>query len=385
MPASILVVDDVEDNRAVLRDRLESQGYRVALAADGEEALRAVAAAPPDLILLDVMMPRLDGIETVKALKADAATRSIPVILLTSKSDVRDVIAGLEAGADEYLTKPIDHASLVARVRAMLRLKALQDELRRRGEALEQQAKALADLNADLERRVAAQVAEIERVSRLKRFLAPQVAEAILSSSSGEAALSSHRADVTVLFCDLRGFTGFAEGAEPEDVLALLSDYHRRCGELIFRHNGTLERFAGDGFMVLFNDPVPHPAPCAAAVQLATEIRAAMTPVLERWHRRGGSELGIGMGIAAGYATVGRVGFDKRFDYAAIGSVTNLAARLCDLAEAGEILVAARVAHEVSDCWEAQSCGLQQLKGFARPAEVFRIGSVAGPEANRAT
>lgn len=391
MSTSILVVDDIEDNRLVLRDRLESRGYAVSLAADGEQALMAVAENPPDLILLDVMMPRLDGIETVKALKADRRTKSIPVILLTSKSDVRDVVAGLDAGADEYLTKPIDHAALIARVRAMLRLKDLQDELRRRGEELQQQARALAELNADLERRVSAQVAEIERVSRLKRFLAPQVAEAILRSSSGEAALQSHRADVTVLFCDLRGFTAFAESAEPEEVIELLSEYHRRSGELIFRHDGTLERFAGDGFMVLFNDPMPHPAPSAAAVQLATEIRAAVTPLLELWHRRGGGELGLGMGIAAGYATAGRVGFDKRFDYAAIGSVTNLAARLCDAAASGDILVSPRVAHEVSRAWRTASYGMHQLKGFSRPTEIFRVtgpvlefdGPEAAPSADR--
>ena len=368
----ILVVDDIEDNRTVLRDRLESQGYSVTTAVDGEDALEAVRRTPPDLVLLDVMMPRLDGIETVKRLKTAKASRPIPVILLTSKSDAPDVIAGLDAGADEYLVKPVDHGALVARVRAMLRMKSLQDQLREQSAELARRARDLAELNADLSARVARQVEELERVSRLKRFLAPQVAEAILSSSSGEEALRSHRADIAVVFCDLREFTSFAETAEPEDVIAVLSEYHQVVGELAFSLSGTLERFAGDGVMVIFNDPVPCSEPCDRATQLAVGIRTGIDGLIDRWRARG-AHLGIGIGMSTGFATVGRVGFHRRFDYAAIGSVTNLAARLCDLAGPGEILVSERFAHRLKPNWQIKTIGSRALKGFAKPAEVFQV------------
>ncbi|MCC6982350.1 MAG: response regulator [Bauldia sp.] len=363
--AHILVVDDAADNRAILRDRLESQGYRVTTANDGEEAIARVKAEPPDLILLDVMMPKLDGISALRRLKADPDLPFIPVILLTARSDTADVVGGLDAGADEYLAKPIDHLSLVARVKAMLRLKRLQDRLL-------VQAAELAAWNRELESRVAAQVGEIERMSRLKRFLAPEVSAAILSSPSGEAALLPARADVAVLFCDLRDFTAFAELAEPEDVVRLLADYHAAAGEQVFEHGGTLERFAGDGMMVIFNAPVPCEDFCRKAVALALALRAGVGAVLERWKSRGAG-LGLGIGVAAGYATVGPVGFARRFDYAAIGNVTNIASRLCALAEPGQILISQRVAQEIGPAWRTNPLGEVGLKGFSRPAIVYEL------------
>ncbi len=360
----ILVVDDVEDNREIVRARLESQGFTVATAEDGEAALAAVAANPPDLILLDVMMPNLDGIETVKRLKADAALPFIPVILLTAKSDSKDVVAGLDAGADEYLTKPFDHGALLARVKAMLRIKALQDEVSR-------QARELAEWNAKLEERVAAQVGEIERMSRLKRFLSPQVAE-VIASDAGEAALRSHRREITVLFCDLRGFTAFAETSEPEDVMLVLREYHEAVGERIFEHQGTLERFAGDGIMVFFNDPVPCADHCERAVRLGLAINAAVSGLAQGWQRRG-FKLGIGVGIAAGYATLGRIGFDKRFDYAAIGTVTNLAARLCGEAAPGQILLSQRVATAIEGAVATRLLEDRTLKGLHAPVPVYEL------------
>ena len=217
-PPLILVVDDVADNVDILQMRLEAQGYAVATAGDGIEALDKIRELLPDLVLLDVMMPRLDGIETVKRLKADASLPFIPVVLVTAKADAKDVIEGLESGGDDYLTKPVDHAALSARVRAMLRIKALHD-------TVQQQAAELAAWNRTLEERVAAQLDELEKIGRLKRFLAPQLAEMIVSSGD-EGILESHRRDIVVVFCDLRGFTGFAERAEPEEVMALLKDYH---------------------------------------------------------------------------------------------------------------------------------------------------------------
>ena len=363
-PPRVLVVDDVEDNRDIVRARLESQGYLVVTANDGEAALAAVAAHPPDVILLDVMMPRLDGIETVRRLKADASLPFIPVILLTAKSDTKDVVAGLDAGADEYLTKPFDHGALVARVRAMLRIKTLQDQVTR-------QAKELAAWNAQLESRVAAQVGEIERMARLKRFLSPQVAD-VIASDAGEAALASHRRDITVLFCDLRGFTAFAETAEPEDVMQVLREYHAAAGERIYAHQGTLERFAGDGIMVFFNDPVPCADHCERAVRLSIAIRNAVGALNEGWQRRG-FKLGLGIGIAAGYATLGRIGFDQRFDYAAIGTVTNLAARLCGEAESGQILLSQRVATAVEGVVRSQLLADRTLKGLHAPVPVYTL------------
>ena len=361
----ILVVDDIADNREIVAARLQSHGYEVAEAEDGETALAMAAKTQPDLILLDVMMPRLDGIEVVKRLKADASLPFIPVILLTSKSDVRDVVSGLEAGADDYLTKPIDHAALVARVKAMLRLKALQDRI-------SEQAAELAELNRTLATRVAEQVAEIERMSRLKRFLSPPIVEAVLASPHGEGLLDSHRAEITVLFTDLRGFTSFAETAEPEDVMRLLREYHAIVGVRVNRHNGTLERFAGDGIMVFFNDPLPCADHCAAAVALAYELVEDLGRLLSAWNKRG-ADLGVGVGIAAGYATLGTVGFEERLDYAAIGTVTNLAARLCEQAAHGQVLVSGRVAGVVNDQWPMDFIGDLSLKGFHKPAPVYEL------------
>src|ERR1700748_338738 len=215
-PPLVLVVDDVPDNVDILQMRLESQGYEVVTAGDGVEALEKTRELRPDLVLLDIMMPKLDGIETVKQLKADTLLPFIPVILVTAKTDGADVIAGLESGGDDYLTKPVDHAALSARVRAMLRIKALHDTVQTQAQRLEEQAAELAAWSKTLEERVAAQIGEIERIGRLKRFLAPQIAETIVASG-GEAILESHRRDIVVLFCDMRGFTALAETAEPED------------------------------------------------------------------------------------------------------------------------------------------------------------------------
>jgi class 3 adenylate cyclase/CheY-like chemotaxis protein len=379
-PPQILVVDDLEDNREVLRARLASRGYQVSTAVNGAEALDKVIAAPPDLVLLDVTMPVLDGIATVRRLKADASLPFVPVILLTSRTDASDVVAGLDAGADDYLTKPIDHAALVARVRAMLRIKALQDEVAAQAAQLKEQTAQLAEWNKELETRVAAQLATLERMGRLKRFLPPQVADVILASPDGEASLESHRRDVAVLFSDLRGFTAFSEAAEPEDVIALLHDYHALVGEAVFRRGGTLERFAGDAIMVLFNDPIPDPEYCHSAAALAHEIIAGGETLLGRWRKRG-ANLGIGIGVAAGFATLGKIGFRERQDYAAIGTVTNLASRLSGRAEAGQILVSARLAEEIEPDFPSRFIGDLELRGFLRPVPVYELTPGDRPQA----
>src|SRR6516225_8348877 len=374
-PPLILVVDDVPDNVDILQMRLEAQGYEVTTAGDGLEALEKVCALLPDLVLLDVMMPKLDGIDTVKRLKADASLPFIPVILVTAKADASDVVAGLESGGDDYLTKPVDHAALSARVRAMLRIKALHDTVQDQAKRLEDQAAQLAMWNSTLEERVVAQLSEIERVGRLKRFLAPQLAEMIVSTGD-EGILESHRRDIVVVFCDLRGYTSFAETGEPEEVWAVLREFHAAVGPLVTRFEGTLDHFSGDGLMVYFNDPLPCPDPAERGVRMAVAMRKAVGELMAGWRRRG-FELGFGIGVAQGYATLGRIGFEERVDYTAIGTVTNLAARLCGEARDGQILLSKRVAAAVEGNVSLAEIGNLALKGLSQAVAVYNVLGVA--------
>ena len=360
----ILVVDDNPDNRDILEARLASLDYSTAVAVDGEDALAKVNSLRPDLILLDVMMPKVDGFEVCRRVRADPTLSFIPIILVTAKSTVKDVVAGLEAGADDYLTKPVEHAALVARLRSMLRIKALQDEIQK-------QKGELADWNQTLQQRVAEQVEEISRIGRLRRFLSPQIADLIVSEG-GEARLESHRAEVTVLFADLRGFTGFSERSNPSTVMAALAAFHALAGPLIGLFEGTLERFLGDGIMVLFNDPVPCPNPQERAVRLALELRAGFGAVVAPFDQ-GGEPLGLGIGIAHGMATVGRIGFEGRFDYAAIGTAANLAARLCDAAGDGQVLVTDEVAQAAERVATTRLMDALSLKGFEQPVSAHDV------------
>lgn len=369
-PPLILAVDDVPANLDIVCARLEGQGYQVVTAVDGEEALQRVAEHKPDLVLLDIMMPKLDGITVLKRLKADKSLPFIPVILLTAKADQKDVIEGLEAGGDDYLTKPIDKDALIARVRSMLRIKALHDQVQDQSEKLQQQTEQLAAWNTTLEERVAAQLAEIERANRLRRFLAPQVVEVV--AGDGEALLQSHRREVTVVFCDLRGFTAFTETAEPEEVMAVLREYHAALGEIIYAFEGTLERFAGDGILILFNDPIAHDDHSERAVRMAIEMRKAIGALTEGWRKRGHA-LGFGIGISRGFATLGQIGFDRRFEYAAVGSVTNLASRLCDVAKAGQIVISQKVFGVLESALEGETLGELTLKGFQRPVAAWQV------------
>jgi class 3 adenylate cyclase len=375
-PPRVLIADDNPMNLDILQTRLAVHGYELLTAADGEEALAIAREKRPDLILLDIMMPKLDGIEVCRQLKGDPALPFMPIIMVTAKAESKDIVSGLEAGADEYLTKPVDQAALVARVKSMLRIKALHDTVQEQAARLEAQAAQLAEWNKTLEQRVQEQVAELERMGRLKRFFSPQLAELIVAGGTDDP-LRSHRREVTVVFLDLRGFTAFAETNEPEEVMGLLRDYHAEMGKLILEHEGTLERFTGDGMMIFFNDPLPLPNPAERAVRMALAMRQRVDELMVAWTKRG-YELGFGIGIAQGYATLGAIGFEGRWDYGAIGTVTNLAARLCGEAKPSQILIAQRVFGAVDELIESEKVGDLTLKGFSRPVAAYNVLKLKG-------
>jgi class 3 adenylate cyclase/putative methionine-R-sulfoxide reductase with GAF domain len=245
---------------------------------------------------------------------------------------------------------------------------------------LRERTQEVVKLNQQLEQRVADQVGEIERMGRLRRFLPPQVADLIVASGT-EKQLESHRREITALFCDLRGFTGFSESSDPEDVMALLRDYHAAIGQIIIKYSGTLERYAGDGVMVVFNDPVPVENPALQAVLMALEMRDAIGALTETWHRWG-HDIGFGIGIAHGFATLGTIGFEGRFDYAAIGTVSNVASRLCDEAKPGQILINSRVLTKVENAVTVEPVGEFALKGIRRPMMAYNVLESSPSKAN---
>ena len=370
-PPLILIVDDNLTNLDILQARLEAHNYKIITATDGKAGLAMAKEKQPDLILLDIMMPKMDGIEVCQHLRADSSLPFMPIILVTAKADPKDVVAGLEAGGDEYLTKPVDHAALVARVKSMLRIKALHDTVLEQSAKLEAQSAQLAEWNRTLEQQVAEQLAKLQRVGRLKRFLSPQLVDIITSSGEG-GLLESHRREVTVVFIDLRGFTAFSDSTEPEEVIGLLRNYHTEMGKLIFQFEGTLEHFAGDGIMVFFNDPIPQKDHTEKAVRMAMEMQARVKDVRQGWLKKG-YDLDLGVGMSAGYATLGTIGFEGRMDYGAVGNVTILASRLSSEAVGGQILTDQKTLSKIEDLVEADSVGELQLKSFGRPTAAFNV------------
>ena len=345
-----LVVDDSSVNRQLLIRRLEKLGLEVLQAENGAEGLAVLAANPGviDVVLLDVVMPELDGYQTLAAMKADDAMRHIPVLVVSSVEELDSVVRCIELGATDYLTKPINPSILAARIDASLAAKRLHD--------LEQQS---------LERQRALNRTIERQKEELSRFLSPQVA-ALVSSPEGEQLLAGHRREITVAFCDLRGFTAFAEQAEPEVLIGVLGEYHRMMGGAITEHGGTLEHFAGDGVMVFFNDPVAQDDHVERAVRMAVAMRTRFRELASVWHDRG-YELGFGVGIAVGFATLGRIGYDGRHDYGAIGNVTILASRLSSQAQAGQILLSPRAQLMIEGLVESESVGELRLKGLRQP------------------
>jgi len=364
-PAKILVVDDTPQNVKLLADLLGAKGYRVVTAASGPQALELVNKERPDLVLLDVVMPEMSGYEVCRKIRETPATAILPVVMVTALDPAQERVKGLDAGADDFLTKPINQPELLARVRSLLRIKQLYDQL--------------ADLNRTLEQRVQDQVAQLDRLGRLRRFFSPQLAELIVSGDA-EDPLKSHRREITVVFLDLRGFTAFAETAEPEEVMGVLREYHGEMGQLILAHEGTLERFTGDGMMIFFNDPVPVADPAERAIRMALAMRGHVDELAVKWRKRG-HDLSVGIGIAQGFATIGAIGFEGRLDYGAIGTVTNLAARLCGEARAGQVLITQRLLASVEGLVAVEPVGELTLKGFSKPTPAFNVtGITAGPK-----
>lgn len=363
-PGRVLVVDDNPANVKLLEDLLSFQGYEVETAGNGGEALASVRADPPDLVLLDVVMPGLSGYDVCRAMRADARLTMLPVVMITALGEREERVKGIEAGADDFLSKPVNPPELLARVKSLLRIRRLHETVQR-------QAEQLAAWNRTLEERVAEEVGHVEKLQRLKRFFSPQLAELILAGGADDP-LASHRREITVVFLDLRGFTAFAESAEPEEVMAALGEFHRAMGRRVLEFQGTLERFTGDGLMVFFNDPLPIQEPARRAAEMAFAMRDDALQLAAQWRDRG-YELGLGIGIAQGYATVGAVGFEGRIDYGAIGTVTNVANRLCDLAAAGSVLASQRVVSELGDTARTEDLGEVALHGFKRPVRAFRL------------
>ncbi len=347
----VLVVDDTAFNRQLLTRLLRTIGHEPLEAADGAAALavlREPATPPVDVILLDIVMPVMDGYETLAALKADPLLRHIPVIVISGVDELDSVVRCIDMGAADYLPKTIDPAILRARISSSLSQKRLLETIERQR-------------------------------SQLARFLSPQVA-ALVSSPDGEALLAGHRREITAMFCDLRNFTSFSETAEPEEVLGFLRRYHATLGALVVAHEGTLEHFAGDGIMVFFNDPALQADHAARAVRLAIDIRERFKELSSDWRRRG-HVLEVGIGIATGYATMGRIGFEGRYDYGGVGNAIILASRLSGEAGAGEILIAQRTHASMDEGMArdlAEPSGERQLKGFSRPIGVFAIRPTTG-------
>ena len=363
---TILAVDDLPQNLRLLDAVLSPRGYRVLTATSGEEALAMLPTSGADLVLLDILMPGMDGYEVCRRIRSSPGFEFLPVVMITASGD-QEKLRAIEAGADDFVTKPFVQGELLARVASLARVKRYHD-------TIERQAAELAEWNVELEARVSAQVEELQRVNRLRRFLSPQLVDLVIDSGD-EGFLGSHRREIVVVFCDLRGFTPFAEASEPEEVMGVLAEYHEALGELIYRFEGTLERFTGDGLMVFFNDPLPIDDPAERAVMMAVAMRDRVAELAAGWSRRG-NDLGFGIGIAQGFATLGRIGFEGRFDYAAIGSVTNLAARLCAEAGPSQILVAQRVFSATEDVAFGEPVGELDLKGFSRPVRTFAVTGI---------
>ena len=370
---SILVVDDTPANLTLMTGLLQDD-YQVRAATSGEKALKiAFSDNPPDLILLDIMMPEMDGHEVCRRLKADDKTREIPVIFLTAMSEVEDEEKGLNLGAVDYITKPVSPPIALVRIRSHLALYQSLRSLELTKETIRKQAEQLKLLNSGLEKRVEDQDGQLDRLNIMKEFFSPQISEAIVGQ--GMDIFKTHRVNVTVVFLDLRGFTYFSDNTEPEEVMAVLGGYHEVMGEIINACQGTVGHFAGDGLMVYFNDPIPQVGHIEIAAQMCIKMMAEFKPLMQKW-RKQGFDLDLGIGFANGYATLGTIGFDGRRDYACIGSVCNLAARLCAEAKGGQIFTNLKTYRQIDDLVNGQEVEDLNLKGFTKAVQTVEVLSL---------
>jgi adenylate cyclase len=364
---TILVVDDTPQNVKLLVEILKAQKYHVVTADGGAAGLQAVETHAPDLILLDIMMPDIDGYEVCRRIREMEAHHLTPVVMVTALDGKEERVKGIESGADDFLNKPIVIPELVARVRSLLRIKSLHDQVR-------VQAVELETFNQQLEVKVQEQLAKIQRMDGLKRFLPPQVAEIALTGNEETflQKLQPHRQHIVVVFLDLIGFTAFALSEEPEDLMQMLGEFNRAMGELVWQYEGTLDRFTGDGMMIFFNDPIPVPDAELRALKMTIAMRDAFEALRQVWNHRG-YELGCCWGVASGYATIGVIGFEQRLDYTAMGTVTNLAARLCDVGADTEILVTKRLMVKVENQFVVDDRGDMAFKGNPRPTGIVNL------------
>ncbi len=356
--ARILVVDDVEANVLLLQNLLRQQGYiNVLGTTDSRTVVETHRANPFDLILLDLQMPDPDGIEIMEQLKPLPGTDFLPVVVITAFSDEENRMKALSLGARDYIVKPFNGAEVTQRIRNFLEVRILYRERQQQTEILKHQ--------------VTQQVDQLERLTRLTRFFSPQLAERIVAGGVDDP-LRTHRRDITAVHIDLRNFTAFTETAEPEEVMEIVHQYHAAMGRLILRYEGTIEFFAGDGIMVIFNDPVVIEDPVERALRMALSMQEAFAPLAESWRRRR-FVLGMGVGIARGYATIGAIGFEGRWDYGVIGTVANLAARLCGEAKSGQVVVHTKALNQIEHLVDVEPLGEITLKGLSQKVEAVNV------------
>ena len=362
--ARILVVDDIEANVMLLEGLLRQRGFsNVECTTHSAQVAALHAVNAYELILLDLQMPPPNGIEVLEQLRQQAKSQDfLPVMVISASSDVDNRLKALRLGARDYILKPFEVPEVMQRIMNHLEVRMLYRERQRQ--------------SAILELRVRQQVEQLERLSRLRRFFSPQLAEQIVAGTIGDP-LKTHRKDITAVSIDLRRFTAFTEAAEPEEVMVVLRQYHSVIGPIILKYQGTIEFFAGDGVMVIFNDPLTTPDSTERAVRMSIEMRNAMIPVTLGWSNQG-FDVGMGIGIAEGFATIGTIGFEGRWDYSVVGSVVNLASRLCGEAKSGEIIIERNVLRLIEDVVETEHAGDLALKGFAQPVPAYLALKVRG-------
>jgi len=345
----ILVVDDRENNVRLLKSMLKRQGYRVTVAYDGLQAMDRVAEEPPDLVLLDVLMPKMNGFEVARAMRSKEETRAIPILMLTALSEIQDKIKALESGADDILSKPFYNVEVLARVRSFLRIKQLYDELQTKN-------------------------ALIERV--LLRYISEDVARKILDNPDQNLKLGGQSCEVSVLFANIRGFTRFTELHEPPQVTQVLNRIFEHLAATIFEHHGTLDKYIGDAIMAFYGAPVPSPKSVAKAVKTAWVMQHRFTQLRQENDLM--RELGLGVGINTGEAIVGNVGSERLMDYTVIGNTPNVARRLQELAHPGQILIGEQSYQAVKDGVQAREIESLYLEGISDPVRAYEIMAIDG-------